>query len=155
MNKICLIGRLTKDVELKATPSGKEIASFNLAVQRNYKNAEGEYEADFISCKAFEKKAEIISKFFKKGSQIGIEGHIQTGSYTKDDGTTVYTTDVIVDGLEFIGNKYDKQTEKNEEISVNVNKNRYTAEEVDSVEIPNDPFAEEEQMEINDMDLPF
>ena len=93
MNKICLIGRLTKDVELKATPSGKEIASFNLAVQRNYKNAEGEYEADFISCKAFEKKAEIISKFFKKGSQIGIEGHIQTGSYTKDDGTTVYTID--------------------------------------------------------------
>ena len=105
MNKVILIGRITKDIELRYTQSNMAIASFNVAVQRNYKNAKGEYDADFISCKAFDKRAEVIEKHFNKGSQIGIEGHLQTGSYEKEDGTKVYTTDVIVDGIDFIGNK--------------------------------------------------
>ena len=73
-----------------------------LAVNRKFKNAEGRYDADFISCVAFDKNAEFIEKYFRKGMKIGITGHIQTGSYTNRDGQKVYTTDVIVDSSEFV-----------------------------------------------------
>ena len=111
MNKVCLVGRLTKDVELRVNDNNIPSARFTLAVNRKHKNANGEYEADFISCVAWRERAELINKHFGKGSQIGIEGHIQTGSYDKEDGSKVYLTDVIVDSISFIGNK------KNEEQS--------------------------------------
>lgn len=104
MNKVLLVGRFTKDPEIKYANSGLTIASFNVAVDRKYKK-EGEQSADFISCKAFGKTAEFIEKYFHKGMKIGIEGRIQTGSYQKDDGTKVYTTDVVCDGVEFIESK--------------------------------------------------
>lgn len=104
MNKVLLVGRFTKDPEIKYANSGLTIASFNVAVDRKYKK-EGEQSADFISCKAFGKTAEFIEKYFHKGMKIGIEGRIQTGSYQKDDGTKVYTTDVVCDGVEFVESK--------------------------------------------------
>lgn len=104
MNKVLLVGRFTKDPEIKYANSGLTIASFNVAVDRKYKK-EGEQSADFISCKAFGKTAEFIEKYFHKGMRIGIEGRIQTGSYQKDDGTKVYTTDVVCDGVEFVESK--------------------------------------------------
>lgn len=105
MNKAILIGRFTKDPDIRYTNGGLSIASFNVAVDRRYKK-EGEQEADFISCKAFGKTAEFIEKYFKKGMRIGIEGRIQTGSYTKEDGTKVYTTDVICENVEFVESKH-------------------------------------------------
>lgn len=105
MNKVCLVGRLTKDVELRVNDNNISYARFTLAVNRKHKNANGEYEADFISCVAWRERAELLSKHFGKGSQIGIEGHIQTGSYDKEDGSKVYLTDVIVDSISFIGTK--------------------------------------------------
>lgn len=104
MNKVLLVGRFTKDPEIKYANSGLTIASFNVAVDRKYKK-EGEQSADFISCKAFGKTAEFIEKYFHKGMKIGIEGRIQTGSYQKDDGTKIYTTDVVCDGVEFVESK--------------------------------------------------
>ena len=109
MNKVCLVGRITKDIELRANDKDISYTRFTLAVNRKHKNANGEYEADFISCVAWRERAELLSKHFGKGSQIGIEGHIQTGSYDKEDGSKVYLTDVIVDSISFIG------TKKNEE----------------------------------------
>lgn len=104
MNKVILIGRLTKDVDFRKGDNDKVSARFNLAVNRRFKNANGDTEADFPSCVAFGKTAEFINNYFKKGSAIAITGRIQTGSYEKD-GVKVYTTDVFVEEAEFVESK--------------------------------------------------
>lgn len=105
MNKVTLVGRLTRDVESRTTESGKAMARFSVAVNRRFKNAEGNYDADFINCICYDKTAEFIGKYFSKGSAIGIVGRIQTGSYTNKDGAKVYTTDVVVEDAEFVESK--------------------------------------------------
>ena len=87
MNKVVLVGRLTADPELRYTASNKAYTRFTIAVNRNYKNEDGESEADFISVVAWEKRAETICKYVKKGNRLGIAGKIQTGSYEKEDGS--------------------------------------------------------------------
>lgn len=110
MNSVVLIGRVTKAIELKKTASGKSVATFTLAVNRDYKNAEGNYDADFINCVAFEQRAETISRYVNKGDKFGVEGKINTRTYDKQDGSKVYVTEVIVDGFEFLEGKKDKPT---------------------------------------------
>lgn len=107
MNKVILVGRFTRDPEIRYSTgeSATATARFSLAVNRRFKNAEGNYDADFINCVAFGKTAEFIEKYFKKGMSIGITGRIQTGSYTNKDGQKVYTTDVIVEETEFVESK--------------------------------------------------
>lgn len=105
MNKVELVGRLTRDPDVK---TGKTTtARFNIAVQRNFKDKDGNYTADFINCVAFGKPAEFIEKYFRKGNLIGITGRVNTGSYTNKDGQKVYTTDVAVEQAEFVGSKAD------------------------------------------------
>lgn len=94
MNHVSLIGRLTRDPEIRATQSGEQIAKYTLAVDRPTKNSE--QTADFISCVAFGKAAEFAQRFLSKGVKIGIDGRIQTGSYTNKDGQKVFTTDVVI-----------------------------------------------------------
>lgn len=96
MNVINLIGRLTKDIELKYTQAGKAVGTFTLAVNRSFKNAQGEREADFILCQIWDKSAENLANFTKKGSQIGIEGRIQTRNYENKEGQRVYVTEIVV-----------------------------------------------------------
>lgn len=107
MNKVIVVGRLTRDPEMKYTTgeSATAIARFSLAVNRKFKNADGEYEADFINCVAFGKTAEFVEKYFNKGMAMGIVGRIQTGSYTNKDGQKVYTTEVVVEETEFVESK--------------------------------------------------
>ena len=107
MNKVVLIGRLTKDPEIRYSTgeNATAIARFSVAVNRRFKNAEGNYDADFINCVAFGKTAEFIEKYFAKGSMIALSGRIQTGSYTNKDGARVYTTDIVVEDVEFAGSK--------------------------------------------------
>ena len=107
MNKVILIGRLTKDPEVKFSQGDNSTATarFSVAVNRKFKNAEGNYEADFINCVSFNKTAEFVEKFFHKGDMIALVGRIQTGSYTNKDGVKVYTTDVVVEEVEFAGGK--------------------------------------------------
>lgn len=106
MNNVVLIGRLAREPEIRYTESELAIARFSLAVNRNYpKQRGGEKTADFISIIAFGKTAENIDKFMKKGNQLALSGHIQTGSYTNKDGVKVYTTDVVADRVEFLSNK--------------------------------------------------
>ena len=107
MNKVILIGRLTKDPEIKYAGE-LAISSTNLAVDRKYKKDE-EPTADFINCKAFGKTAEWQEKYLRKGTKICIEGRIQTGSYTNKDGNKVYTTEVIVESQEFVESKYSNE----------------------------------------------
>ena len=111
MNKTLLIGRTTKDPDIRYTQSEQPmtIARFNLAVDRRFKK-DGEQSADFISCVAFGKTAEFIEKYVFKGTKIAVEGRIQTGSYTNNDGNKVYTTDVVVEQVEFAGAKTDSES---------------------------------------------
>lgn len=110
LNKVILIGNITKDVELMTTTSGISVCRFTLAVNRKFKNSEGNYDTDFIPCKAFRKTAEFLSKYTKKGQQISVVGSIQTGNYEKD-GQKYYTTDIIVDEVGFVGNKSNNTSE--------------------------------------------
>ena len=107
MNNVQIVGNLSRDVDLRYSQgeNANAFARFTIAAQRRFKNSEGVYEADFISCVAFGKTAEFISKYFQKGSKIGVTGEIRTGSYTKEDGTRVYTTDVYVNTAEFVSSR--------------------------------------------------
>lgn len=105
MNKVILVGNITKDIEITTTNSGISVARFSVAVQRRFTNSEGEREADFINIVAWRSTAEFISKYFKKGSKIGIVGNIQTRNYEADDGTRRYVTEVVAEEVEFAGAK--------------------------------------------------
>lgn len=101
INNVALTGRITRNLELKQTNNNNSSLNITLAVERNFKDQNGQKQTDFISCKAFGKRAEVIAQYCQKGDLIGITGSIQTGSYQKQDGSTVYTTDVMVNELIF------------------------------------------------------
>lgn len=104
INKVVLIGRLTRDLELRKTPSGASCISFNLAVDRSRKS-DGQPDADFIGCVAWNKTADIMNQYLHKGSLIAIEGRIQTRSYDNQQGQRVYVTEVVTEGLTFLDPK--------------------------------------------------
>lgn len=136
-NIVILIGIVCRNIELRTLPSGKNTCNVTLAVKRNYKNSQGEYESDFVNCKAFGNTAELISKYCKKGDTIGIKGNILTGSYEKD-GKKIYTTDVMIQDISFL-----KQSKKEEEVKIEETKK----------EDPFEEFANEIQIQASD--LPF
>ena len=103
MNKAIIMGRLTKDVDLRTLQSGAVVASFTLAVDRRFKNKKGEKETDFIQCIAWQKTGEFISQYFQKGSMIAVVGEIQTRNYDDKDGKRVYITEVNVNDAYFTG----------------------------------------------------
>ena len=111
MNKVILMGRLVREPEVRYSNGAEPlaIARYTLAVNRRFKR-QGEADADFISCVAFGKTAEFIEKYVFKGTKIAVEGRIQTGSYTNNDGNKVYTTDVVVEQVEFAGAKTDSKS---------------------------------------------
>lgn len=116
MNKVLLMGRLTREPELRCSQNGNVVLHAGLAVDRKYKQ-DGEQTADFPSIVAFGKTAEFIEKYFHKGSKILIEGRLQTGNYTNKDGVKVYTTDVVAESVEFCESKKadDSRAEVNNE----------------------------------------
>ena len=137
MNSVNLIGRFTRDPELRITEKGTSVCSFSLAVQRSFKNSEGEYEADFINCVAWKNSAEFISKYFKKGQQIGVQGELQTRKWSDDEGKTRYATEVIVRNTTFVG--------KSENGNAALNSSEEDFGDLPAPDMPN----------INDEDLPF
>jgi single-strand DNA-binding protein len=110
LNKVILIGRMTKDPDMRTTQSGVPVTRFTLAVDRRFKNQNGERQADFISCQAWRQTAEFIAKYFQKGSKLAVVGSIQTGSYEKN-GQTIYTTDVVVDEAYFVESRQQQSPE--------------------------------------------
>lgn len=142
INRTVLVGRLTKDPELKYTPSGVPMARFTLAVNRPFSNQQGEKEADFINCIAWRKQAENLSNFMKKGNMVGIEGRIQTGSFEGQDGKRVFTTDVIADSIQFLEARGGGNGSQNTQGQQN--------------QMGEDPFANTKgPIEVNSDDLPF
>jgi len=105
MNKAILVGRLTKDPELKATASGVSVCSFSIAINRRFKNADGNYDADFINCVAWRQQAEFLARHFSKGRMVGVVGSIQTRNFDGKDGQKVYVTEVAVDEVHFVDSK--------------------------------------------------
>lgn len=105
MNKVFLIGRLTNNIELRYTEKKLPIATFSIAINRDYKNADGEYETDFINCKAFQMTAELIGKYTKKGDLIAIDGSLRTNSYEDKEGNKKRSTEVLVSTVQFLQQK--------------------------------------------------
>lgn len=137
INNVVLIGRLTRDVELRYTPSNIAVATFNLAVNRNFKNQDGEREADFINCVMWQKSAENLANWTRKGMLIGVAGRIQTRSYENQQGQRVYVTEVVADSFQVL--------EKRD--------NSANHSSMDSQMPPN--FGNSQPMDISDDDLPF
>ena len=112
MNKFIFIGRLTKDPELQTTSNGISMANFSVAVNRKYKNADGNYDADFFYCTAWRQAAETIAKFCKKGDRIMVSGEIQNRTYDAEDGTKKYMTNYMVNEFEFLNSKKDASNDE-------------------------------------------
>lgn len=108
LNSTCLVGRLTKNVELKYTPSNQAVATFTLAVNRNFKSQNGEREADFINCVIWRQQAENLANWAKKGDLIGITGRIQTRNYENQQGQLVYVTEVVADNFQLLKSRKDR-----------------------------------------------
>lgn len=105
MNRVILVGRLTKDPELRYTPSGAAVATFTLAVNRTFTNQSGEREADFINCVVWKRAAENAANFLKKGSLAGVDGRLQSRSYEGQDGRRVFVTEVVAESVQFLDPK--------------------------------------------------
>lgn len=164
MNRVVLVGRLTKDPDLRYTPNGIAVATFTLAVNRPFANQNGEREADFINCVVWRKPAENVANFLKKGNLAGVDGRIQTRHYDGQDGKRVYVTEVHADSVQFLepksasnqqpqGNQgYSQQQNFNQNQSRNNHpRNSHNANNADF-----DPFFGSGQpIDISDDDLPF
>lgn len=109
INRVVLVGRLTKDTDLRYTSSGTAVGSFTVAVNRQFTNQAGEREADFVNCVAWRKTAETLANFTRKGSLIGVEGRIQTRHYDNNEGNRVYVTEVVVDTFSLLESKATNQ----------------------------------------------
>lgn len=102
INELTLVGRLAKDPELKATENGVFFCHVTLAVNRTYKNQQGSYDTDFITCTFWKRNAENIVSFCKKGSLVGVQGRVQTRTYEKQDGTKVYAVEIVGESITFL-----------------------------------------------------
>jgi single-strand DNA-binding protein len=151
INRVVLVGRLTKDPELRYTPSGVANATFTLAVNRPFSNQQGEREADFLNIVIWRKQAENVANFLKKGSMAGVDGRVQSRSYEGSDGKRVYVTEIVAESVQFLepkgqnnqGNANTSQTQNNG----NTGQNR---------RLDDDPFANNgKPIDISDEDLPF
>jgi len=109
INNVVLVGRLTKDADLRYTPNGRAVATFTLAVNRPFKNPQGQYDADFINVVIWGQSAEALSKYTGKGSQIGVTGRIQTRNYENQQGQRVYVTEVVADNFQFLESRAQSQ----------------------------------------------
>ena len=160
MNKVVLIGRLTRDPELRYTGSNTPVATFTLAVNRPFSNQQGEREADFINIVVWRKQAENVKNYLTQGSQAAVEGRIQTRSYDDQNGQKRYVTEVIADNVEFLGSK--NSSNNSNSISSGNTKSEPTpydfgdTPEPKGTDVDSNPFADfGASIEISDDELPF
>ncbi|QDA75668.1 single-stranded DNA-binding protein [Listeria seeligeri] len=159
MNRVVLVGRLTKDPELRYTPAGVAVATFTLAVNRPFKNGQGEQEADFIQCVVWRKPAENVANFLKKGSLAGVDGRVQTRNYEGNDGKRVYVTEIVAESVQFLEpkqNAVEGSTPNNNQNEANYSNNNKNGSYRASSSQNSDSFANEgKPIDISDDDLPF
>ncbi|MEI3604432.1 single-stranded DNA-binding protein [Pseudogracilibacillus sp. SE30717A] len=159
LNRVVLVGRLTRDPDLRYTASGVAVANFTIAANRPFKNQQGEQEADFINCVVWRKAAENLANYMKKGSMIGVDGRIQTRSYEGQDGKMVYVTEVMAESIQFLESRGASQRDTS-----GYNPNDAFQHQAPSQSQPSrqmgepqaNPFQNDgEQIDISDDDLPF
>ena len=167
INNVVLVGRLTKDPDLRYTSSGTAVATFTLAVNRNFSSQNGEKETDFINCVIWRKSAEILANYAKKGSLIGVTGRIQTRNYENQQGQRVYVTEVVADNFQLLESRNvneQRRSSTGEDFSQNQpsfgNSNNQNQSNQKTTGMPNfdrdtsDPFGGS-SIDISDDDLPF
>lgn len=142
INRVILVGRLTKDPEYRQTPNGVSVATFTLAVNRPFTNSQGEREADFINVVVFRKQAENVSKYLFKGSLAGVDGRIQSRNYENNEGRRVFVTEVVADSVQFMDSKGSNQQNNQ-------------SQQQGQAPAGNSPFANDNNANIDDDDLPF
>ncbi|EAF8350933.1 single-stranded DNA-binding protein [Listeria monocytogenes] len=158
MNRVVLVGRLTKDPDLKYTPAGVAVATFTLAVNRAFTNQNGERDADFIQCVVWRKPAESAANFLKKGSMAGVDGRIQTRNYEDNDGKRVFVTEVVAESVQFLEprNNAEGAASNNYQNKANYSNNNQTSSYRADTSQKSDSFASEgKPIDINEDDLPF
>lgn len=163
LNRVVLVGRLTRDPELRYTPNGVAVANFTVAVNRPFRNQQGEQEADFINCVTWRKQAENLANYMRKGSLIGVDGRIQTRSYENQEGRRVWVTEVLAENIQFLESKAASQ--QRADYGLNPQNDSYQHQPSAPVHQPFDEtqtFGDEsplepdvEQIDISDDDLPF
>lgn len=149
INNVVLVGRLTRDPELRYTSNGTATATFNLAVNRNFTNASGEREADFVNCVIWRKPSETLVNYAKKGTLLGVVGRIQTRNYENQQGQKVYVTEVVCDNLQLLESRNANEQRQNVDDFNNQHKQQNNFNQ------DSDPFGSSSHIDINDDDLPF
>ncbi|MCL2113274.1 MAG: single-stranded DNA-binding protein [Streptococcaceae bacterium] len=147
INNVTLVGRVTRDPELRYTPQNQAVATFSLAVNRQFKNANGERDADFINCVMWRKQAENLANWAKKGTLIGLTGRIQTRNYENQQGQRVYVTEVVADNFHLLEPRQNVAPQA----PIQTNSGHGNTPDMSQP----DPFANSEPMEIDDSNLPF
>ncbi|UDM72419.1 single-stranded DNA-binding protein [Vagococcus fluvialis] len=150
INNVTLVGRLTRDPELRFTSNGTATANFNLAVNRNFTNQSGEREADFVNCVIWRKPAEGLANYAKKGTLIGLVGRIQTRNYENQKGQKVYVTEVVCDNFQLLEKRDSSESQSNNSVA-----NQESQSFNQNNQANNDMFGGSSQIDINDDDLPF
>ena len=159
LNNVTLVGRMTRDPELRVSQSNVAVANFNLAVNRPFTDKNGERGADFINCVVFRKPAENLTKYTSKGSLVGISGRIQTRNYENKDGVRIFVTEVICDQVQYLDSKGSNSDTGSNPQGNNSNNHQQQsgASNVSYGTQSNDenPFRNSDSPDINDSDLPF
>ena len=156
MNNVSLVGRLTKDPELRTISTGNTTCNFTVAVNRQFTNASGERETDFINCVIWGKQAENLAKYCTKGSLIGVSGRIQTRNYDGQDGHKVYVTEVLANNVSFLGSKNDRDMSSSNEPSFEDVSKTNVNNQIETTDLTEDPFKDfGSEVVLSDDDLPF
>ncbi|MEC2074198.1 single-stranded DNA-binding protein [Alkalihalophilus marmarensis] len=150
LNRVILVGRLTKDPELRYTPSGVAVANFTLAVNRTFSNQNGERDADFINCVVWRKPAENVANYLKKGSLAGVDGRIQTRSYDDNEGKKQFVTEVVAESVQFL-----EPRGNNNNNTANPGPKREQSRGNQSNQFNDDPFSQYGSNDNPSDDLPF
>ena len=140
INRVILVGRLTKDPEYRQTPNGVSVATFTLAVNRSFTNSQGEREADFINVVVFRKKADNVNKYLSKGSLAGVDGRIQSRNYENNEGRRVFVTEVVADNVQFLepknNNQQNNQSQQQGQAPANNNPFSNNNADIDTDDLP-------------------
>lgn len=159
LNRVVLVGRLTRDPELRYTPNGVAVANFTVAVNRPFSNQQGNREADFINCVVWRRAAENLANFMKKGNLVGVDGRIQTRSFEGQDGRRVYITEVVAESVQFLEPKGSSGQGGTGSTRFQPDQNRNQnppKDDFGQMDNDDDPFADNgEPIDISDDDLPF
>ncbi|WP_286669385.1 single-stranded DNA-binding protein [Thomasclavelia cocleata] len=156
INRVVLIGRLTRDPELRRTPQGDAVTSFTLAVNRNYTSRDGQQQADFINCVVWRKPAENVERYCSKGSLVGVEGRIQTRSYDNAQGQKVYVVEVLCDSVQFLDTRqHDQALVDQQKVQQMANDNYFHNGPSSNESDPNDFMKDVNTYDIMEEDIQF